>query len=312
ASSYVDGVEYSYSIALNPGSHSYHFEAADDSGSARLPSDGEFTGPEVSSLYLTTYLTNSTLNQMLGDTNTVFDFRIVYCSLENTAPDFVRINLNGSSHIMTQVEPTATNYIAGIEFKFQTNLPVGNHSYTFVASNGTFTILYPPTGTFPGPNVVASLTPPTLASASVSPESGEICQDFTFSVKYISENNFPPAYVRVVLGEIPYSLTQSNQSDNLYSDGAEFFVNIQICNEGIHSFYFEASDGYFIAQRFTSSSNDSLKFSVSSPSSKTSETNGNAAPSDGQNAIGFTGKIVIFGLAIALVNRWRPRGQKYH
>jgi hypothetical protein len=309
---FIGGVEYSYNTALTPGTHSYHFEAADAVGSVRLPVEGEFAGPEVSSLYLTTYVTNSTLNASYGDINTLFEFSIVYLSQENTTPEFVRIHLSGSSYAMTQVDPTTTDYTVGVKFRLQTHLPIGNYSYTFEASNGTFTVIYPPVGAFSGPIVFASLIAPALTSPAVSPEEGEICQDFFFIIKYTSENNFAPSYVHLVLGELTYSMTQLNESDYIYSDGAEFSIDIQICDEGTHNFYFEAFDGYFVAQKFTGTNNEPLRFSVSSSSHQTSETNGIIVPSEGQNIIGFTGKIVFLGLAIALASRWWSRKQKSH
>ncbi|MFQ5978117.1 MAG: hypothetical protein ACE5OZ_08315 [Candidatus Heimdallarchaeota archaeon] len=297
------GVLYSYTTSLAVGDHYYHFEAADSIGTARYPATGELTDLRVTLLNQLQYLTTASLTPNKGDTSTTYAFQVQYFNLENTPPSVVQVQIDGAPHVMAKTNPDARNYTAGVEYSFQTTLPIGQHRYFFEASNGTATTRYPPTGDFSGPTVYLSGLIPTLTRPAVSPVSAAACATFTFSADYSSFDDFPPAYVRLMLEGASYGMNPRNQSDTNYADGARFTAAIQICSPGVHSFYIEASDGIHVIQAPES---QPLQFSVAAAGSgETEATNG--PKSNGQEAVGFTNLSVLFALAILLAKRWRKR-----
>lgn len=308
---YSEGVQFSYKTQLSPGKHAYHYEAASSFGSARLPANNEeLPGPDVSPLVLTTYLANASVNPLIGDKQTIFNFSVVYVSQENTTPTFVRLRLGDSVRYMNQKDPTAHDYTAGVIFQYQTKLAFGVYSYAFEGINGSYVIRYPPTGgIFQGPTVFPSGEPPSLLNPSVSPVEGQVCRDFAFKVNYMNNDNNAPVYVSVVINSSTtssYAMDPINSSDSNFTNGAEFFKSVQICQEGKFYFYFEASDGYHVVRTPTANAT-LLEFQVASASSKEVDTDDYGHSSEAQNAVGFTGLALALAFTLALIMRCKTR-----
>lgn len=300
-----EGVLYSYNTLLAVGDHYYHFEAADTIGTARYPVTGEFTDLRVALLNQLQYLTNASLTPAQGDTSTTYSFQVVYVNLENNPPSSVQVQIDEFSYIMAKTDPAAHNYTTGVEYRFQTALPIGLHHYFFEASYGTSNTHYPPIGDFSGPNVHLSGLMPTLSRPAVSPISAPACTTFTFTADYSSFDDFPPVYVYLFLEGSSYGMNPRNQSDTDYVDGARFTAEIQICSAGVHAFYFEASDGTHIIQAPENS--EPLQFTVALAGSGESESINGAQSNGAQDTVGFTSLGLLFALAIILTKRWRTR-----
>ena len=106
----------------------------------------------------------------------------------------------------------------------------------------------------PGYNVAFSQranSPPTLTSGGVSPPSGTLKTDFTFEVTYRDtdrgEGRFVPSYVRVYLDGSAHDMGYIGFTGQGYADGA-LFSHKTTLSPGQHTYYFEASDGFFTAR----------------------------------------------------------------
>ena len=78
-----------------------------------------------------------------------------------------------------------------------------------------------------------------LDQASVSPERGVESTDFTFSINYISDRNYPPTKARVSIDGTFYPLTTD---DNDYTDGAVFSYHTTL-GIGQHDYRYEFESG---------------------------------------------------------------------
>jgi len=106
----------------------------------------------------------------------------------------------------------------------------------------------------PGYNVAFSQranSPPTLTSGGVSPPSGTPTTPFTFQVTYRdtdrANRTFAPSYVRVYIDGSAHDMGYVGFTGQGYADGA-LFSHKTTLSPGQHTYYFEASDGFFTAR----------------------------------------------------------------
>ncbi len=76
------------------------------------------------------------INPTTGDIFTKFNFSINYKDLDNDAPEFVRICIDGINYTMDESEVSDTNYIDGKGYWFNTQLSMGDHTYQYFTSDG--------------------------------------------------------------------------------------------------------------------------------------------------------------------------------
>ncbi len=109
-------------------------------------------------------------------------------------------------------------------------------------------VVTPNDGTADGPTdedeVTIQNTPPVLSDGIVSPTSGDIATDFTYSVTYTDADNDPPASPTVSIdGGGPIGMTEVNPVDTVYTDGKDYEYTTSGLDKGSHTFQFAASDG---------------------------------------------------------------------
>ncbi|MHC1591086.1 MAG: hypothetical protein ACXQS8_03300 [Candidatus Helarchaeales archaeon] len=85
---------------------------------------------------------------------------------------------------------------------------------------------------------------PTISDLELTPSTGSEKTLFTFKINYTDLDNDAPIYANLVLDDIVFPLLKENASDNNYTDGCMYYIQIYLGN-GTHDYYFEASDGLF-------------------------------------------------------------------
>ncbi len=149
-SNYTDGCQYSKSLFLQPGTNEYVIETT----------DGKFSNTTLAATFNVTasanthapVLTGGSVDPGSGYLPTLFTFSVNYSDADNYAPEWVRVTINGTAFPMSKEDPDDTNYMDSCLYTYKTNLPsVGNYTYTFQASDGTF--LSAVHGSFPALNV---------------------------------------------------------------------------------------------------------------------------------------------------------------
>ncbi|NVM30406.1 MAG: zinc-ribbon domain-containing protein, partial [Candidatus Helarchaeota archaeon] len=143
---YTDGCLYQYVNLLSmdtPGflntslSYEYSFEC----------NDGLWSNSTVTYVGLTVNITNTNAPALLsgavfpltGDQYTEFTFSITYFDLDNNAPDFIRVLINGVPHPMVKLNPSDVNYTDGCIYMYQTTLSPGYYVIFFESDDGAFT-----------------------------------------------------------------------------------------------------------------------------------------------------------------------------
>ncbi len=128
-----------------------------------------------------TKLLNATAGPRTGTTATTISFSVIYRNREGSAPDYVRVLIDGSAHDMS--DDGGTDWKQGVAHSFTTTLPAGAHDITFEASDtrrftatadgGTVTIKDPPPPPTPAPTPKPTpvQTPPPTPAPTPTPDS---------------------------------------------------------------------------------------------------------------------------------------------
>ena len=80
-------------------------------------------------------LSSGRVSPATGTTATVFTFSVTYGDTKGCAPNWVRVTVAGVG--VYPMNGSGTNYDAGVTFTRALQLPVGTHTYSFMASSGT-------------------------------------------------------------------------------------------------------------------------------------------------------------------------------
>ena len=101
-------------------------------------------------------LISDTIFPSSGNQNTIFKFTARYQDLDNNAPVFIRIIINGKPYLMEKQNPNDNDYTDGCIYQFLTMLPPSEEAYTYSLEcyDGVF---YDSTSTFAGPIVSSDI-----------------------------------------------------------------------------------------------------------------------------------------------------------
>nr|MDO8112623.1 PQQ-binding-like beta-propeller repeat protein [Candidatus Sigynarchaeota archaeon] len=229
---YIDGCIYACSKILAVGSHSYYFTASDGMASTATL---VYSGPSV--INTAPGLTGGSVSPASGNNHTTFTFQVTYTDVDNDAPSYVNVSIDGTIFMMGKQNPSDTTYTDGCAYAYSTRLIMGSHAYSFTASDGmasTTTLVYS------GPTV--GNTAPSLACGSVTPANGTNQTTFTFQVTYTDADNDTPSYVNVRIDGTLFTMGKQNPADTTYTDGCVYAYSTRL-PIGSHSYYFAASDG---------------------------------------------------------------------
>ncbi len=82
-------------------------------------------------------LTNISVDNATGDTETDFTFNVTYTDADNQAPFGMELVMDGVVRQMAEADPNDTTYTDGKDYTFTMKLPLGIHSYFFHTSDTT-------------------------------------------------------------------------------------------------------------------------------------------------------------------------------
>jgi len=164
---YQAGVNYTYTTTLPIGEHYYRFLFDDGSGYGVADYEGT-TKPVVSPIILS----GSGVNPTSGPSSTMFTFKTTYADSSGLAPTQATLYVDSTAYPLNYV---SGSYTTGALYQVGIKLPVGNHTFYFVFSDGNTSWGDPlnassPT-TFVGPNVgptAKAVAPGTLITAPIT------------------------------------------------------------------------------------------------------------------------------------------------
>jgi subtilisin family serine protease len=188
-------------------------------------------------------LSSGDVSPLAGGEGTLFNFTVVYSDSDGDAPSYVLAHMGSVSHAMSS--NGSADYAGGVLYHYSTNLTAGSHSFYFNASDGESVNV---TGPYSGPDVNAR---PILSSPNVSPSSGNTSEWYNFSVTYSDADGEAPAAISLILASQSHALSQVGLD---YAAGVQYYYNSTL-PEGVHSFFFNASDGNHSVQTASESVN---------------------------------------------------------
>ncbi len=243
--SYYQGAIYQFKIQLGLGNnHTYYFYFTDGkNGTARLPTQGLYFGPTVTSSPSNNTAPNLYYGYVAptsGTTTTMFTYQVTYTDNENDPPALKLVYIDGLPYVMSLV--SGSNQTAA-SYQYKTSLLVGIHNYYFYFSDGQASSRLPTHGNYSGPSVTSGGPPPnnapTLNNGTVTPQSGNITTKFTYQVYYQDLDSDPPTIKDVYIDGLAYTMSYVSGS---YKTGALFQYNTTL-PAGNHTYYFNFSDG---------------------------------------------------------------------
>ncbi len=241
---YSDGCIYEYSSSsLSTGTHTYRFECSDGEDTTALPSLGELSGPTVVIPNNLPSLANGTISPSTGTTSTIFVYNVTYTDIDDNAPLYVNVIIDGAAHNMTKQNVGDVTYSDGCLYTYSSGLPIGVHTYYFEAHDGLGCAILPDFGVYNGPTVQVLNSPPVLLLGAVSPSSGTTATDFIYTVNYTDTDNDAPQYVNVFIDGLAHNMTKQNAGDITYSDGCIYIYDAGMLSFGSHTYRFACSDG---------------------------------------------------------------------
>jgi len=248
---FTAGVRYEYTTTLSPGPHTWYIRAR-VGGETVFPAgqtpDSPGQGPVVNEPPM---LTGASVTPTFGRPQgsaapTTFVFEVRYSDADNVAPGpggFVRVRVSALSSEIPMVRVSdPPDWRGGVVYRASAQLPGGQHTFFFEASDGIETVRLPSTGAFDGPRVSS---PPVLTPLALQPGlTGTSVTTFTYSVVYRDPDNDPPAEgsVRVLIDGQPYTMTKQNPAATDYQQGVTYVYSTRLSG-GTHNYLFQASDG---------------------------------------------------------------------
>ncbi len=127
------GAQYLYNTTLPFGYHNFSFRAYDGV---------EWTSTVIDHVKVNQIpeIMDGSLYPLEGNSSMLFTFNVTYLDLDGDEPEWVHVNLNNDSYLMSQVDAMDTNYTNATLYEYETYLLAGNYTYNFSASDGYVTI----------------------------------------------------------------------------------------------------------------------------------------------------------------------------
>jgi hypothetical protein len=256
---YAGGVVYELELSnINPGDVRFRFEAFDGPGAmgdtVQLPvGGGDITNMSVKNVPQLTApgpidpnTNNHTLTPLAGIRSTIYQYRVKYTHLDNTAPQSIRVLIDANEGIELVPQGAGPfDYRTGVIYGYDTTsgeLPVGSHTYQFWADDGLSQVAL---AGYTGPtvsNALLALTAPV--DGTLKPLVGPPSTDFTYQVIYNNADNNAPEYVRVKIDGVNHNMTRATASTD-YRVGVLYELKYRFPRDErqrSHTYSFEAKD----------------------------------------------------------------------
>jgi len=150
---YVNGTvfEYATTLGAEPAVHQYHFVASDGGNTVRLPTTGEFSGPNVNDFNKLSNprvtITPPRNSEPRGRSDAAYAFQITFTNPNGTPPvGNIEVLVDGTPYVLNETiaaSPTPDDFRNGVTYSRTLNAPAapmtpGQHQFQFRFQNGAF------------------------------------------------------------------------------------------------------------------------------------------------------------------------------
>ncbi len=190
-------------------------------------------------------LTNGIVLPTIGHQNTNFTFEVNYTDIDDNAPDFVDVIINGTAYSMAKLNQSDTNYTSGVIYTYSTYLIPAKYNYTYMfdCSDGTFS-----NSTYSYYNLQVfetNLYSPYLVNPQVSPNIGGYGTLFNFTVWYYDDDNNLPTHINITISQTTFLMQKAYLLDTISTDGILYYFNTTL-DFGYYQFRINCSDGKYV------------------------------------------------------------------
>ncbi|MHA1684009.1 MAG: PKD domain-containing protein, partial [Promethearchaeota archaeon] len=201
------------------------------------------TNIELSENQFGPVLTGIAVSPSTGNLTTEFTFNVTYTDLDNDAPEFVRVLINGTKYSMQKANGSDNDYTDGAVFTKSIYLSQGTYTYSFECSDW---LSINTTTTFTGLNVTyMNGDAPTLQGSAIPRYGYNGSTIVTFIANYTDPNNNHPTDINVTVNATTYNMYKEDEGDTNFMDGCIFMYTIVFNTTGNYTYFFNASDGTF-------------------------------------------------------------------
>ncbi|MHA1428574.1 MAG: hypothetical protein ACTSQI_21530, partial [Candidatus Helarchaeota archaeon] len=214
------------------------------------------------------------LDPLTGDSTTIFTFRIKYTG-SNSEDPIIKLHLyhrtdgtlSSSEIVMDKEDPSDMNYEDGVIYTYSVSGLSPTLYWYYITASTTSEARYPAEGLIMGPIFpsISAIYLDKVGEEVLSPGSGDHDTDFTFEIKYAGPDlPSDPSLVTPVVtlylfksdedGEWQFYnqfiMVKKDESDNTYSDGVIYQIQLSGLNPGTYQYYIDAKLDSSIEARY--------------------------------------------------------------
>ncbi|MER3472923.1 MAG: hypothetical protein C4335_02570 [Armatimonadota bacterium] len=230
---YVDGAvfEYATTLGAEPAIHQYHFVASDGGNTVRLPTTGEFSGPNVNDFNKLSnprvIITPAGNNEPRGRSDASYAFQITFTNPNGTPPvGNIEVLVDGTPYVLSETippSPTPTDFRNGVTYSVTLNAPApmtpGQHRFQFRFQNGAFMTSLQNVAVNHKPVLSGNMvtTDGTTATTQVSKVARPI-----FIVTYQDADNDAPKFVKLFIDSDATGVDMTSMGGTNYQTGVRY------------------------------------------------------------------------------------------
>jgi hypothetical protein len=231
---YVNGTvfEYATTLGAEPAVHQYHFVASDGGNTVRLPTTGEFSGPNVNDFNKLSNprvtITPAGNSEPRGRSDAAYAFQITFTNPNGTSPvGNIEVLVDGTPYVLNETIPTSPtpgDFRNGVTYSLTLNAPAapmtpGQHQFQFRFQNGAFSTQ---------PQSVAVNHKPVLSDNKVTTDGSTATTQVSkvarpiFLVTYRDADNDAPKFVKLFIDSDATGVNMTSTGGTDYRAGVVF------------------------------------------------------------------------------------------
>ncbi|NOQ54157.1 MAG: PKD domain-containing protein, partial [Thermoplasmata archaeon] len=239
---WIDGKWVQFKTTLGAGTYTYRFEANDGEDDALGDTGWNATEVTILPRNKVPQLSTHAFSPLMGDTNTVFRYEILYRDLDDEVATEAKIFINDVGYDM-QTDSTGP-WFTWTTYYYETTMSVGlAHRFYFTFSDGEDTARLPAIDASPnwirGPDVEIPNNEPTLTTPLFTPDDGTRLDEFTFTIVYTDGEDDHPIKSFLYIDGVAYIM---DPDGDRYDIGETFRKRTRL-EMGEHSIFFVFNDG---------------------------------------------------------------------